>query len=124
MTQQWLTTIGLAVDFAGFMLILREWWLAFFNEQRQLEMEEQLDRMRAMRNLIPRDPGKRNPYETLERVQDEQAIRKARDMHRQVMAARKSMFVLSIALIVAGFILQLVGAWPGCCAPWITPQAS
>ena len=36
MTQQWLTTLGIALDFAGFMLLLREWWLAFFNEGRQI----------------------------------------------------------------------------------------
>ena len=122
MTQPWLTTIGLALDFAGFALLLREWWLAFFNEGRQLEMEEQLERVRAMRNLMPRDPGQRNPYERLERAQDEQAIRKARSFHRQAMAARKRMFILSILLIVLGFALQLAGAWPGCCRPWIAPQ--
>ena len=122
MTQQWLTTIGLALDFAGFALLLREWWLAFFNEARQLEMEEQLERMRAMRTIIPRDPGQRNPYESLERVQDEQAIRKARSIHRQAMAARKRMFILAMALIALGFLLQLAGAWPGCCPPWIAPQ--
>ena len=88
---------------------------------RQLEMEEQLERMRAMRNLGPRDPGQRNPYESLERVQDEQAIRKARGIHRQAMAARKRMFILSMVLIVLGFALQLVGAWPGCC-PLDCPQ--
>ena len=77
MTQQWLTVLGLALDFTGFMLLLREWWLAFFNESHQLEMAEQLERMRAMRTMIPRDPGQHNPYESLERVQDEQAIRKA-----------------------------------------------
>ena len=122
MTQQWLTTIGLALDFAGFALLLREWWLAFFNEARQLEMEEQFERMRAMRTIIPRDPGQRNPYESLERVQDEQAIRKARNIHRQAMSARKRMFILAMALIALGFVLQLAGAWPGCCPPWIAPQ--
>ena len=122
MTQQWLTTIGLALDFAGFALLLREWWLAFFNEGRQLEMEEQLERIRAMRNMIPRDPGQRNPYESLERMQDEQAIRKARSIHRQAMAARERMFLLATALVVLGFLAQLVGAWPGCCPPWIAPQ--
>jgi hypothetical protein len=122
MTQQWLTTIGLALDFAGFALLLREWWLAFFNEGRQLEMEEQLERIRAMRNMVPRDPGQRNPYESLERMQDEQAIRKARTVHRQAMAARQRMFLLATALVVLGFLAQLVGAWPGCCPPWIAPQ--
>jgi hypothetical protein len=122
MTQQWLTTIGLALDFAGFALLLREWWLAFFNEGRQLEMEEQLERIRAMRNMVPRDPGQRNPYESLERMQDEQAIRKARTIHRRAMAARQRMFLLATALVVLGFLGQLVGAWPGCCPPWIAPQ--
>jgi hypothetical protein len=122
MTQQWLTTIGLALDFAGFALLLREWWLAFFNEGRQLEMEEQLERIRAMRNMVPRDPGQRNPYESLERMQDEQAIRKARTIHRRAMAARQRMFLLATALVVLGFLAQLVGAWPGCCPPWIAPQ--
>ena len=51
MTQQWLTVLGLALDFAGFMLLLREWWLAFFNEERQIEMEEQFERVRALRNF-------------------------------------------------------------------------
>ena len=122
MTQPWLTTIGLALDFAGFALLLREWWLAFFNEGRQLEMDEQLERIRAMRNMIPRDPGQRNPYESLERMQDEQAIRRARSVHRQAMAARQRMFLLATALVVVGFLAQLVGAWPGCCPPWIAPQ--
>ena len=110
MTQQWLTRLGLALDFAGFMLLLREWWLAFFNERRQIEMEEQLERMRAMRNLRPARPaGEPNPFERIERMQDEQAIRKAREIHRAAMAARNT-FILSVLLIVGGFVLQIVGA--------------
>jgi hypothetical protein len=123
MTQQWLTVLGLALDFAGFALLLREWWLAFFNEGRQIEMAEQLEGMRAVRSLRPLAPGERNPFEALERVQDEQAIRKARSVHRQAMAARKRMFALAFVLIALGFALQLLGAWPGCCPPWIAPQS-
>jgi hypothetical protein len=124
MNQQWLTVLGLVLDFSGFMLLLREWWLAFFNEARQMAMEEQLDRIRAMRNIRPRQPGEQNPFETLERAQDEQAIRKARALHRAAMAARRATFVVSMVLIGVGFVLQLAGAWPGCCAPWIIPQPS
>ena len=122
MTQQWLTVAGLALDFTGFMLLLREWWLAFFNEERQIEMEEQFERVRALRNLRPTQLGQKNPFETLERVQDEAALRKARNVHRAAMAARKGTFLLATALIVLGFVLQIVGAWPGCCPPWIAPQ--
>ena len=122
MTQQWLSVAGLALDFAGFMMLLREWWLAFFNEARQIEMEEQLERVRALRNLRPRAPGQRNPFETLERVQDEAALRRARGEHRAAMAARKGTFLLATSLIVLGFVLQIAGTWPGCCPPWVMPQ--
>jgi hypothetical protein len=122
MTQPWITVLGLALDFAGFMMLLREWWLAFFNEERQIEMEEQFERARALRNLRPTPPGQQNPFETLERVQDEAALRKARTVHRAAMTARKGTFVLATAMIVLGFLLQLAGAWPGCCPPLITPQ--
>jgi hypothetical protein len=122
MTQQWLSVVGLGLDFAGFMMLLREWWLAFFNEARQIEMEEQQERVRALRNLRPAAPGQRNPFETLERVQDDAAVRRARSDHRAAMAARKGTFLLATTLIVLGFVLQIAGAWPGCCPPWVTPQ--
>jgi hypothetical protein len=122
MTQQWLTTLGIALDFAGFMLLLREWWLAFFNEGRQMELAERLDRMRAVRTLRPRAPGEHSPFERLERVQDESAIRTARAEHRNALATRRGVFLLATLLIVAGFVLQVVGAWPGCCPPWVAPQ--
>jgi hypothetical protein len=122
MNQQWVTVLGLALDFAGFMMLLREWWLAFFNEERQIEMEEQFERARALRNLRPTALGQRNPFETLERVQDEAALRKARTAHRAAMAARKGTFIFATLLIVVGFLSQLAGAWPGCCPPLVTPQ--
>ncbi len=111
MIQHWLTVTGIALDFAGFMLLLREWWLAFFNEGRQMQLAEQLDRARALRNLRAQ-PGQRNPFEQLDRMHDESAIRKARDEHRAALGARRGMFVLATALIVSGFVLQLAGAWP------------
>ena len=122
LTQQWITVAGLGLDFVGFALLLREWWLAFFNEGRQIEMEEQLERMRALRNLRPAQPGQQNPFASIERMQDEQAIRSARSVHRSAMSARKGTFIFATLLIVLGFVLQIAGAWPGCCPPWVTPQ--
>jgi hypothetical protein len=110
MTQQWLNIAGIALDFVGFMVLLREWWLAFFNEDRQIQLAEQLDRSRALRNL--RAPGERNPFETLDRMRDESAIRQMRAEQRAAMAARRGVFLLATALIAAGFLLQLAGAWP------------
>ena len=105
------------------MMLLREWWLAFFNESRQMQLAEQLDRVRSMRNLRPRTPGEQDPFASLDRFADEQATRKARAEHQAAMAARRGTFLLAAVLIVLGYLLQLVGAWPGCCAPWIVPQS-
>ena len=116
MIQPWLTVARIVLDFAGFMLLLREWWLAFFNEGRQMQLAEQLDRARAVRDLRDRSmagsKGGRNPFEQLDRMQDEGAIRNARAEHRTAMSARRGAFLLASALVVAGFVLQLAGAWP------------
>ena len=56
--------------------------------------------------------GGRNPFEQLDRMQDEGAIRNARAEHRTAMSARRGAFLLASALVVAGFVLQLAGAWP------------
>jgi hypothetical protein len=112
MIQPWMTVLGIVLDFAGFMLLLREWWLAFFNEGRQMQLAEQLDRVRAMRDMRPRLAGEANPFEQLDRFADEQAVRKAREEHRAALAARRGVFLLSTALIVSGFVLQVAGAWP------------
>jgi hypothetical protein len=89
-TQQWLTVLGLAVDLAGFLLLLREWWLAFFNEERQVLAEEQFERLRALRRLRATPPGQANPFEAIERLQDDSALRTARTAHRAAMTARKA----------------------------------
>jgi hypothetical protein len=111
MMQSWLTIAGLVLDFAGFALLLREWWLAFFNEGRQIEAEEQLERMRHLRSLRPASAGT-DPFAALHKIQDEAAVRSARGAHKSAMAARRSVFLTAAALIGAGFVLQLAGAWP------------
>lgn len=122
-SQQWLSVAGLGLDLLGFALLLREWWIAFFNEGHQMELEEQHERMRALRNMRPAPAsGQQNPFAAIERMQDEQAVRKARSAHRSAMAARKGTFVFATVLIVVGYLLQIAGTWPGCCPPWVAPQ--
>jgi len=110
--QSWLTIGGLVFDFSGFALLLREWWLAFFKEGLQIETEEQLDRMRHLRNLRPASPAASDPFAALHKMQDDQAIRRARTAHKSAMAARRTTFMFAAMLVVVGFLLQLAGAWP------------
>ena len=112
MIQTWLTIGGLVFDFSGFALLLREWWLAFFNETRQIDADETLERVRNLRSLRPPAGPGSDPFAALHKMQDEQAIRSQRTAHRSAMAARRKIFVLAAALVTLGFLLQLAGAWP------------
>ncbi len=114
---QYLTIAGLALDFAGFCLLLREWWIAFFSENARIEADERLDRTHALRALgrshaSATGTPQSNPYAAIERMQDEQASRASRSALRASLTARRGVFVLASVLIVLGFLLQLAGAWP------------
>lgn len=114
MLQPTLTIVGLVLDFVGFCLLLREWWLTYFNEGRQIAMADDVEQARALRALSGRNASEplRRHLETSGRMMDEAAIRRARAAHLAVRGTRKTMFVLAAALIVLGFLLQIAGAWP------------
>jgi hypothetical protein len=113
-TQAWMTVAGLSLDFLGFCLLLREWWLAFFSEKSQMEYEEALERqqkLRAFGTQTASEPMKRH-LATTGQMQDDMAIRRARDERRATQAGRKRWFASATVLVVLGFILQLAGALP------------
>ena len=42
--------------------------------------------------------------------------------HAEIFASRWTPAALAtVHLTTVGFMLQIAGAWPGCCPPWITP---
>jgi formate/nitrite transporter FocA (FNT family) len=49
LSQQWLSVAGIALDGAGFVILLFEWWMAFFNEERQLGFQRHLEQQRNHR---------------------------------------------------------------------------
>lgn len=114
MIQSWLNVAGLALDFAGFALLLREWWLAFFSEGRQIEFEERFERQRKMREFahVNAPEAQRRHLETSNRLMEDQAIRRERSAQIAARGARRGIFALAAALIIAGFLLQIAGAWP------------
>ena len=112
--QAWLTVMGLALDFSGFCLLLREWWIAFFSEHAQLAHEEALERQQNLRAFSAKHAGDgmRGHLETAGQMQDEMAIRRAREVKRNAMRGRQRWFIEASVLIVLGFLLQLAGALP------------
>ena len=112
--QAWLTVVGLIADFAGFCLLLREWWLAFFNEGRQLQMELNLERQRSLRRFAQTNmpDALKGHAQTAARMDEDRAFQVAQSEHAKTRNARKGIFALAAALIVLGFLLQVAGAWP------------
>jgi len=121
MSQQWLNVAGLALDFAGFCLLLREWWLAFFHERRRLEFERQQAWERSLRqsHQAHAPDALRAHLSASQRLHEEMQMRSAQAQHHETLGARKSVFLTATVLIVTGFALQIAGSWPGCCPPWI-----
>lgn len=112
--QAWLTVSGLALDFLGFCLLLREWWIAFYSEQTFMAHEETLERQQKLRAFSSQhaSDGMRRHLETAGQMQDEMAIRRARDERRAAMHGRRRWFLAASILIVLGFLFQLAGALP------------
>ena len=125
MHQQWLTVLGLGLDFLGFCLLLREWWLAFFHESSEIVAAErraaQLSFRQFSQSHMPETH--RAHADTVARMEDERHARQEQARARATLGKRKWMFIAATVLIILGFALQLIGAVPGCCPPWIVPQA-
>ncbi len=115
LVQSWLSTAGIAIDLMGFVLLLREWWLAFFHETATLEYEKQRSWERSLRHHHHTHASEqlRSHLDASARIHDEMAERSARDRHVATLRSRKQVFVLATALIVLGSLLQLAGALPG-----------
>ena len=117
MSQQWLSVVGIVLDATGFIILLFEWWLAFFNEERQLGFQRQLERERNQRAFAQEHASEqlRKHLETTGKLMDESALRRAWEAHGGTLARRKMAFLTATFLIIAGAGLQLAGNWPGCC---------
>lgn len=75
MVQAWLNVAGLSLDAVGFLLLLREWWIAFFSERQQLEMALAHERQQKLRTLTAsnRSDEHRRHLEAVWRLQDDTA---------------------------------------------------
>lgn len=111
--QQWLNVAGLCLDFLGVMLLALEWWTALKHEAREVEIEE-FERRIAPGPMMPRPSGAHQAV-----FDHMQAQQKAMARQRRGSAARgmrRGWFALAMTLITCGFLLQIAGSWPGCCA--------
>lgn len=113
-TQAWATVLGLTLDFLGFCLLLREWWIAFLSEASLMAHEEALERQQKLRAFSAQtaSPGMRDHLARAGEMQDDMAIRRAREERYEARRGRRKWFLSATLFIVLGFLLQLIGALP------------
>lgn len=113
-TQAWLTVAGLVLDFLGFVLLLREWWIAFLSEGSLMAHEETLERQQKLRAFASQSAseGMRQHMARAGEMQDDMAIRRAREERRGALRSRRLWFFSASFMIILGAFLQILGAWP------------
>jgi hypothetical protein len=112
--QGWISVAGIALDLLGFILLLREWWIAFFHENAALEHQQKRAWEQSLRRhqTTHASDQLRSHLDVHHRMHDEMADRSARERHIATLKARKRFFVLATVLIVLGSLLQLAGQLP------------
>jgi hypothetical protein len=104
--QQWFSVLGLALEVAGFLIVLYEW--------RRISEKE----MQARMLRIEEDYKKTKAVEKGEELHDPSALdftmwREFLKLWQKEKQFRDNLFYSAGALIILGFILQIFGSWPG-----------
>ena len=95
------------------LLIVGE-WIAFLSEKSLMTHEEQLERQQKLRAFASQNTtdAMRQHLARSGEMQDDMAIRHARDERRAAQSGRKRWFLAATVLIVLGFVFQFLGALP------------
>jgi Rad3-related DNA helicase len=123
MQQGWVQVAGLVADISGFGLIVSEWWNAVIRE-RAVDLVHRAHHFETIaEQLKSRPKSDRWTNRALDRIVisllegKEAALEKARALsdHDPVLLFRMRLrnFLLGAALVVLGFILQVLSAIPG-----------
>jgi hypothetical protein len=103
MCQQWFSVVGLVMDICGFLLIAKEWWHVFQHSiaLRQSAVEADFDLatkgVKAARKRVAADAS---------------MWRNTQFENEKDNSFRRSTFIVGAALVILGFIGQLIGSWP------------
>jgi hypothetical protein len=106
----YLNLAGLILDFVGVVLLAVEWWTALSAERHEADMEHRQEMLRP-HPMMPRPSGPHQQVFDHMRQQQQAFARRQRGSTARGM--RRSWFTLAMVLIGSGFLLQILGSWPG-----------
>ena len=120
MSQAWITVAGLCLDFLGFALIAWEWLLAQRAERAALEIAEAQARQQAGRDLLTRSPAGQHPQmqrhmEVVAQMEGRRTKSRLEETRTTFARRRYGAIYAGMVFVLIGFVLQLLGALPGCC---------
>jgi len=105
MCQQWFSIAGLFCDIVGFLIIAFEWRYMFWreHEQRQYELHADYEKYSAeLRGEEHQDP----------RGADYTMAKEFSKLVSKEGLFRRKLFYFGVALVVLGFVGQVLGSWP------------
>jgi hypothetical protein len=110
MIQNWLNFAGLALDFAGVLLLAYEWRIAVRAEQQEAAIAAR----EQMFKPHPHMPKPNIPQQDVfDWMREKQRFQQLQSRTQSTLMLRRNWFGVALILIAAGFLLQLVGSWPG-----------
>lgn len=105
---------GLVLDFFGFVLLLREWWVAFLTQQRELIILQRRFRQEEIDRMHSQNAGEslRQHLATIRHVRDRTERRTEIEELTEQLKSRRVLFLVAALCISIGFILQIVASIP------------
>jgi hypothetical protein len=120
MSQAWLQVAGLIVEYLGVLLLAWEWFTARRQDFAEREIAEQQARREEGRAMLQRvqadNPHMQRHFDMTRDVERRMAATRVEDLRRRYGGLRGWAVMAPLALVSAGFVLQLLGSWPGCCS--------
>jgi hypothetical protein len=116
MHQGWFQVAGLLMDFAGVMLLAYEWVVGHIAQRREDEIAAR--GVRDMKNLDFAQQAVRNEqmaahYRMVAARTQERIRNEGNEVRQQGHRVRLPVFATAMVLIAGGFLLQVLGSWPG-----------
>lgn len=110
MIQGWLNFTGLSLDFVGVLLLAYEWRIAVQAERREAELAQR-EQMLKPNPMMPRP---NIPQQAVfDHMREQQRFNQQYRRTQTTLLMRRSWFSAALLLIATGFLLQIVGSWPG-----------
>ncbi|MEJ2117604.1 MAG: hypothetical protein P8Y67_08225 [Alphaproteobacteria bacterium] len=110
MIQPWLNVVGVALDFAGVLILAYEWWIALKSEQHEAEL---LAREQLVKRPPSIQPQQTNPHQPVfDHMHEQRRFQQQQKRTKAVRGMRLSWFTTSFVLIALGYLLQFIGSLP------------